>query len=147
MWDAGACLSTCFRALTKVNPDSVSWQQLVEVQTLLPEGLSQSPQQAAWESTCRKIASSIVKEFADVQALVTSAQQLHRFREFPFIIIKAWAASDSLFVDSEDSVAVALDWWAGGSEGRKCSEQQFKDLAGLLRVKHLSPGMCLHLHA
>jgi hypothetical protein len=80
--------------------------------------------------------------FGDVHALLTSPQLLQHFRKLPFSAIKAWADSDDLVVDTEDSMAVVLGWWVGGGEGSKCSEEQLKDLSGVLRLRHMSTGRC-----
>jgi hypothetical protein len=69
--------------------------------------------------------------FGDIHAMLTSPDQLERFRQLPYRAIRAWADSDDLVVDSEDSVAVALGWWVAGAEGSKCSEEQLKELSGL----------------
>jgi hypothetical protein len=142
MWDAAACLSLSFTALTQVEPGSVKAQQLTEVLALLPASLEQLPQHEIWKQKQQVIISSIVKGFADVYALVTSKDQLLGFRNLPFIVVKAWAAFDGLLVDSEDSVAVALNWWVKGQEGLQCSKQQLQDLARMVRVQHMNPGMC-----
>jgi hypothetical protein len=78
--------------------------------------------------------------FRDIHALITSAEQLQLFKQLSFTAIKAWADSDDLMVDSEDSVAVALGWWVAGAEGSKCSQDQLKELSGLVRVRHMSAG-------
>jgi hypothetical protein len=75
-----------------------------------------------------------------VHKLLAEIHQLAVFQNFPFMVIKAWAASDGLVVDSEDSVAVALARWASWSEGARCNTDQFKELSDLVRVKHLTPG-------
>jgi hypothetical protein len=109
MWDAAGCLSLCFTALTQLQPGSVNAQELASIRAVLPDSLEQLPQQKAWEERQVEIVNRIVLGFANVHALVTSTDQLQQFRALPYIVIKAWAASDDLEVDSEDSVAVALD--------------------------------------
>jgi hypothetical protein len=108
---------------------------------MLPGSLEQLPEYKAWEERWEKIVDKIVLGFANVHALVTSADQLQQFRALPYMVVEAWAGSDDLVVDSEDSVSVALDWWVRGDEGSRCSQQQLKKLGGLLRVKHMGPGM------
>jgi hypothetical protein len=82
--------------------------------------------------------------FEDVHALLTNTTKLNLFCQLPYSAIKAWAGSDHLVVDSENSVAVALGAWVeaqAGPSGQGCSKEQKKGLSGLLRVKHLSHGM------
>jgi hypothetical protein len=79
--------------------------------------------------------------FADVHSLLTSPAKLKCFWQLPFATVKAWAASDNLVVDSENSVVVALGSWIEASED--CSAEQQKELSGLIRVKHLTPGVYL----
>jgi hypothetical protein len=81
--------------------------------------------------------------FGDVHALLTSAAKLNCFCQLPYSAIKAWASSDDLVVDSENSVAVAVNAWVEAPTNRseqECSKAQKEELSGLLRVKHLSPG-------
>jgi hypothetical protein len=56
-----------------------------------------------------------VEWFNDVHALLTSHDQLQRILPLLYhtAAVKAWAASDKLMVDSENSVAVAIRWWYG----------------------------------
>jgi hypothetical protein len=140
MWRMGTCVSLCLTALSQVEPSSVDAEDLSTICSLLPDSLNQLPQYKAWQEQCQRIIAGIIASYTDVHALVTSAAQLQQFGNLPFMVIKAWAASDDLVVDSEDSVAVALDWWI------RCSHDGCHDgpmeLAKLVRMKHVSPGMC-----
>jgi hypothetical protein len=78
--------------------------------------------------------------FADVHSLLTSPAKLTSFHQLPYAAIKAWAASDDLVVDSENSVVVALGSWVAAAGN--CSIEQRKELSTLIRVKHLTPGVC-----
>jgi hypothetical protein len=81
--------------------------------------------------------------FGDVHALLTSPTVLQSFLHLPYTAIKAWAGSDDLVVDSENSVAVALGAWIEGAEhdpSRACSREQKQELSGLLRAMRLTPG-------
>jgi hypothetical protein len=84
--------------------------------------------------------SRLAKVFGDVHAMLTGPELLRLFKQLPYHAVRAWAASDGLTVDSENSVAVALTAWAEGELGSKCTEAQKKELSGLLRVCHLSTG-------
>jgi hypothetical protein len=120
-----------------------SWQQLehlAPVLSWLPDSTSALPQYAAWEQKWQKHVSST---FQDVYALLTSNSLSQQFRCLPFSAVRAWAASDDLRVDSENSVAVVISWWYGGQEGCNTSKQQLEELSGLLRVRELSPGKTL----
>jgi hypothetical protein len=151
MWGAPGCLLLCFRALAQSEGAPLELQGLPAILQLLPEAVKEVPEYDAWVQQCVKLLCEgaaagsdvlpvLLHFFGDVHALLTSPGQLLHFRKLPFSAVKAWAASDDLVVDIEDSVAVAIGWWVEGSEGSKCSEEQLKELSGLLRVKHLTPG-------
>jgi hypothetical protein len=124
------------------------WQkpeELSAVLSWLPDSTSALPQYAAWEQKWQK---HVISTFPDVHALLTSYSLLQQFRCLPFSAVRAWAASDDLRVDSENSVAVALSWWCGGQGGCDSSNQQLEELSGLLRVSKLSTGkiMLIYFH-
>jgi hypothetical protein len=115
----------------------------------LPESVSTLPEHGAWQYLCVRVLSAalapsysvtavLLHLFQDVHALITSPEQLQRFRQLSYSAIRAWAASDDLLVESEGSVAVALGWWVAGQVGSKCSQEQLKELSGLVRVRHLT---------
>jgi hypothetical protein len=81
--------------------------------------------------------------FGDVHALLTSVCKLARFQHLPYSAIKAWAGSDDLVVDSENSVAVAVGAWIqaqAAGVSRTCTKEQKQELSGLLRIKCMSAG-------
>jgi hypothetical protein len=127
----------CFAALAQLEVEKLDVEDLTAVLTWLPDSVYALPQYAAWEASWH---THIVKMFQDVHVLLTSFEQLQHFRHLPFVAVQAWAASDKLVVDSENSVAVAISWWYGGKQGSGASEDQLKQLSGLLRVVHLSHG-------
>jgi hypothetical protein len=136
MWMAPDCVRKIFLALSQLRD---AWQQpevLSAVLSWLPDS-SASPQYAAWDKEWKAHVTSM---FQDVHAVLTNHDQLQSFRQLPFQAVHAWAASDKLVVDSENSVAVAISWWYGGDHGSRASEEQLKELSGLLRVTHLSNG-------
>jgi hypothetical protein len=130
-------------ALTQLeNP----WQQPEELSSVLswlPDSTSALPQYAAWEQKWQK---HVISMFRDVYTVLTSSSLLRQFRCLPFSAVRAWAASDQLRVDSENSVAVAISWWYGGQEGRRSSKQQLEELSGLLRISRLSTGENEHVY-
>jgi hypothetical protein len=151
MFRAPDCLLLSFRALAQSEKTQLELQGLTAILQLLPEAVEGLPEYDAWRQRCVKLVSEgaaagrdvlpvLAYFFGDAHALLTDPGQLLHFRQLPFAAVKAWAASDELVVDSEDSVAVALGWWVRGAEGSKCNEEQLKELSGLLRVKHLTPG-------
>jgi hypothetical protein len=119
-------------------------EELVSILEWLPDTVSDSatalPQYPAVK---RQLKEQIVSKFSDVHGLLIDHDQLQRFRQLPFQAVRAWAASDDLVVDSENSVAVAISWWYHGEVGSDASEEQLKELSGLLRVAHLSNGTML----
>jgi hypothetical protein len=128
-------------------------EALAQVMLLLPDSISSLPEHSSWSAKCMDIlsksdtpdmaapvATALVHLFGDVHALLTSPEQLQLFRRLPFHAVRAWAASDELTVDSENSVAVALTVWSAGEKGSQCTEAQKEELSGLLRVRHLSTG-------
>ncbi len=80
--------------------------------------------------------------FGDVHLLLTTPAMLELFLRLPFEGVLAWARSDGLVVDSENSVVVALDCWVRLGRGKGCSEEQLLQLSGLVRAQHLTPS-CL----
>jgi hypothetical protein len=138
----------CLTALIQLKDAKLMYDDLAYVLQLLPEAVHQLPEHSAWVERClrclciaaaagRDVLPLLLQICGDVHALLTSPGQLLHFRQLPFSAIKAWAGSDDLVVDSEDSVAVVLGWWVGGEVGSKYSLAQLKELSGLLRLKHL----------
>jgi hypothetical protein len=111
---------------------------LAGICSLLPDSVTTLPSYSEWQT---RLQCCVVKAFPVVYALLTTYQQLQRFRKLPIQAVLAWADSDGLVVDSENSVAVALSWWYGGDLGSQATEDQLKELSGALRLKHLSNGM------
>jgi hypothetical protein len=140
MWGAEACIRLCFAALATSPVELLSPTEFLAVLALLPESATSSPEKESWQQVCKTVTAALVDKHKDVHKLVTDPDQLMQFQQLPFMVIKAWADSDDLVVDSEDSVAVALGWWVAGAEGSKCKRQQLKELAGLVRVQHLTAG-------
>jgi hypothetical protein len=145
MWRMGTCVSLCLTALSQVEPSSVDAEDLSRICSLLPDSLNQLPQYKAWQEQCQRIITGIIASYTDVHALVTSGAQLQQFAKLPYMVIKAWAASDDLVVDSEDSVAVALDWWIRCNyDGRHSGgghQNEPTELVKLVRMQHVSPGV------
>jgi hypothetical protein len=137
MWGAAACLRKCFTALAQLNGGYQELQELIAILLWLPDSVQALASYANWEAQWQ---GSIVEWFNDVHALFTSHDQLQHFRQLPFAAVKAWASSDKLIIDSENDVAAAISWWYGGNQGSRASEEQLKELSGLLRVANLSPG-------
>jgi hypothetical protein len=79
--------------------------------------------------------------FGNLPTLLSKADLLDAFKLVPFTAVSAWASSDQLQVDSENSVAVALDVWCKGPQGSQCTADQLKELAGMVRVCQCSSGM------
>jgi hypothetical protein len=151
MWDAAGCLSSCLRALAQLTASELDLQGRMDILQLLPDAAQQLIHHTTWVQHCvqvvceavsgkRDMQALLLHLFGDVHALLTSPDHLQHFRQLSFTAIKAWAGSDDLVVDSEDSMAVALEWWVAGAEGSKCSQEQLKELSGLLRVRHMSAG-------
>ncbi len=138
-WGATPCLSLCFSAIIQMlgDLDQLDVQALTDVICELPDSISSLPEHKAWVTV---LDSALEHHFGDVHALLTNPEQLQLFRGLPFHAVRAWAASDELTVDSENSVAVALTVWAEGEQGSQCTEAQQVELSGLLRVRYLSTG-------
>jgi hypothetical protein len=153
-WEAEDCLISCLKRLIQLPDKDLGCAQLAQLLPQLPASIRQLPQYKEWEQKLMQIlvasakastaldASSaylLVYLFADVHSLLTSQPQLKCFRQLPFHAVKAWAASDNLVVDSENSVVIALSSWIKAAGD--CSTEQQKELSSLIRVKHLTPGM------
>jgi hypothetical protein len=117
----------------------VQVEELLSVLQWLPDSASVLPQYPALEE---QLHAQVVSLFQDVHGLLTDCDQLQHFRKLPFQALCAWADSDELIVDSENSVAVAISWWYGGEQGSGSSNEQLEELSGLLRVTHLTLGRC-----
>jgi hypothetical protein len=139
MWKATACLQVCFTALMQAEEELIVGD-LAGVCSLLPDSVTTLPSYSEFKT---RLQQCVVKAFPDVYTLLTTHDQLQRFRKLPFQAVLAWADSDNLVVDSENSVAVALSWWYGGDLGSQATEDQVKELSGALCLKHLSNGMCI----
>jgi hypothetical protein len=152
MWDAGGFLRVCLVALAQLKDTQLEYDDLPSILQLLPEAVEQLPEHAASVERCikclctaatagKEVLSLLLHFFGDVHALITTPEQLLHFKKLPYPAIKAWMGSDDLVVDSEDSVAVAVQWWSEGDEGSKCNKGQLKELSGLLRMRYLvTPG-------
>lgn len=55
----------------------------------------------------------------------------------------AAAGSDAIQVDSENTVVLLLTLWSGSEEGRHCSAEQLRVLAGHVRLLHTSSSYLL----
>jgi hypothetical protein len=156
-WGAAFCLRACMDRLTRLPNDSLSCDHLAALLPQLPKSIQQLLQYAAWERKVRgilvssAIASTTISGsiesvlfylFSDVHALLTSSAKLEHFHQLPYAAVKAWAAGDDLVVDSENSVVVALGSWITAQ--KECSVEQQKELSSLIRLKHLTPSMCLN---
>ncbi|KAF5840963.1 hypothetical protein DUNSADRAFT_14987 [Dunaliella salina] len=95
-----------------------------------------SPAVQALEDSCGR---RLVQLFGDVHTVISDVQLRDSFCEsLSLPAIKLWAASDQLTVDSENSVTVLLTFWVYGPNGSTCTPQDFSQLPGLIRIKHLS---------
>jgi hypothetical protein len=152
-WGAEYCLEACLARLNELVGWNSTCNELCELLRDLPKSVQQLPQHAAWQEKVNGIlvnsanaddtiagctAYLLFSLFADVHALLTSPAKLQHFRQLPYAAVKAWASSDELVVDSENSVVVALGSWV--SAHKKCiTSVQKKELSSLIRVKHLTP--------
>jgi hypothetical protein len=148
MWDAPMCLQLCFSSLAQLQAEQLHLHGLPAIWQVLPDAVQKLGGHSTWVQQCVRVVCAgasaghdvqpmLLVLFRDVHALLTNPAQLSHFRQLPFLALKAWAASDDLLVDSEDSVAVALGWWVAGEVGRRCNQEQLKELSRLLRVQHL----------
>jgi hypothetical protein len=157
-WGAAFCLKACLDRLIQLPDRDMTCDQLAQLLPQLPKGVVNLPQNAAWEAKVMRILVSSAKAsttisgsiahvlfhlFADVHALLTSSAKLKHFHQLPYAAIKAWAASDDLVVDSENSVVVALGSWISVHKERITREQK-KELSSLIRIKHLTAGTYPH---
>jgi hypothetical protein len=148
MCDAPGCLELCFEALAQLELDL---QGMPAILQLLPDAAQKLAGHSTWMQQCVQMVCEgasagedvqplLLHLFGDVHAMLTSPDHLTQFRQLPFQAVRVWADSDELVIDSEDSVAVSLGWWVAGEVGSKCSDEQLKELSGLLRVRHMSAG-------
>jgi hypothetical protein len=137
MWGVPTCLQRCFNALSQLKEGKVDVDDLAEIYSWLPDSVTTLPSYSEWET---QVQARVVQVFQDVYTLLTTHKLLQRFRSLPFQAVLAWAGSDKLVIDSENSVAVAISWWYGGEEGSQATEDQLEELSGALRLKHLSNG-------
>jgi hypothetical protein len=114
MWGAPACLQQCFTALSQLKQGELDVDGLAEIFILLPDSVSTLPNYTRWEV---QLQTCVLHVFKDVYTVLTTYHLLQRFRQLPFQAVRAWAASDDLVADSENSVAVAISWWCGGEQG------------------------------
>jgi hypothetical protein len=155
-WDAEDCLIACLERLIQLPDKDLSCDQLAHLLLQLPDSTKQLPLYKEWEDRLElklmhilvtsaktstvfdaNMAYLLLYLFADVHSLLTTPAKLTSFHQLPYAAIKAWAASDDLVVDSENSVVVAVGSWI---KAQDCSTEQRKELSSLIRVKHLTPG-------
>ncbi len=128
-WAAASCADLCFVALTQRRDEQLDRQAALAIVGLLPECVQSMPEYATWVQRCHGIILSdvaagkdarplLMAAFGDVHALLSTPTWLRLFLQLPFDAVVAWASSDDLVVDSENSVVVALDCWLQGYVGR-----------------------------
>jgi hypothetical protein len=136
-WNSNICLEEAFRMLSSSDNVITKMEELISVLSWLPNSVSALPQYLLWEQ--RWLIHNLAA-FLDVRSLLCNYKKLQQFRKLPFLAVRSWADNDELVIDSENSVAVAISWWFRGEQGQKCSDDQQKQLSGLLRVQHLTNG-------
>jgi hypothetical protein len=135
-------MQVCLAALVdKVPSEQPDARSLLGMLSLLPNVNTVLQSNAALAACCRGVIRSTAQRYANVRALVTSHQQLQEFKDLPSEVVLAWVKATALVVDSEDSVAVVLDWWIRGRIGRHMKEHFLKELVHQLRVQGMTPGM------
>jgi hypothetical protein len=122
----------------KVTTEQPSARTILNILKLLPRGVSSLESHAALKGCCWEVIKSTAQRYADVHALVTSQQQLQEFRDLPYNVVLAWAKNIALTVDTEDSVAIVLDWWIRGRGWRV--NKALDGLVEALRVRSMTPG-------
>jgi hypothetical protein len=132
-WQATSWLQACFDSLI---------EQDCEEDPLFPEWvqhitsvLALKPGDSPWHKAVQE---TLLPRFYDVHLLLTSESLLAAFLQLLYALVHAWASSDSLTVDSEISVAVALSAWAAGPVGTQSCLPQLQGLSELLRLRHLT---------
>jgi hypothetical protein len=149
-------MQLCLTALTQLGDTQLLFEDLPAIARLLPESIQHLPNYEAWVDRCGRCLGSaaaagdddqplLLHHLKDVHALLCSPQLLLQFRQLAFAGVRAWLQNRDLQVDSEDSIAAAVGWWASGEEGRSCSPSELKQLTQLLQVKYLvKPGEKIH---
>jgi hypothetical protein len=155
-WGAAFCMGYCLERVNRVLEKAQSCSYLSKFLPQLPDSVQLLPQHNGLMDRCMRALHSsqpgdplmpiLLYLFSDVHALVASEERLKRFRQLPYSAIKAWAGSDDLVVDSENSVVVALDaWWqANASPWRSRwtdnEREHAYELSSLIRVQRLTTG-------
>lgn len=169
-WLAPACMQTCLDALADVPSDKLPASALMSVLQQLPSDLPQRIGCSKWLAHVNTLISGyteedeerlpllkyaitehaasnagwlpfVLQQFKRVYLIPAQLGLLQAFLTLPHAAVAAWAGSGQLVVDSENSVAVAIDVWCRGPQGSQCTPQQLKKLAGLVRVAHTTPGV------
>jgi hypothetical protein len=169
-WLAPACMQLCLDALAALPPSELDAMTLLTVLEQLPSSVAQHCDTTAFRRRCASVASSltvitndklplvsrvismlaaagescvslVLQCFENVPLVLTTPDLVKAFIQLPHPAVLAWADNSALQVDSENSVAAALDMWCRGPQGRSCSQDQLKQLAQLVRVKHFSTGV------
>ncbi len=141
-WQASSCLRLAFGALAALGADALSAEVLADVLPRLPFGTSSLGDLAA---ELNAFTATVTTVLEDVHAVLTTPALLRLLLALPFEVMLAWAGSDGLVVDSENSVVVALDCWVREGHGRACSKEELLQLSGRVRVLHLTPTYHLRL--
>jgi hypothetical protein len=162
-------MQQCLDALASLPTTELDAMTLLTVLEQLPSSVAQHCDTTAFRRRCASVASSlavvtsdklplvsrvismlaaagescvslVLQCFEHVPLVLTDPHLVQAFIQLPHAAVLAWADNSALQVDSENSVAAALDMWCRGPQGSKCSQEQVKQLAQLVRVKHLSTG-------
>ncbi|GFH07932.1 BTB domain-containing protein [Haematococcus lacustris] len=136
-WASSSITTSCLQRLIELPPSQLPPEQLVLVLQTLPDSFDLLPEHKKWQ----KLLNSLLGQFGDVHAVITSAQLRTTFQQLPFAAAQQWAGSDTLTVDSENSVVELISLWMAGPGGQACSQEQKKQLSCLVRVQHLSPAL------
>jgi hypothetical protein len=135
-WQAAGVSQTCFEALMARGSEQLPSPDEIN---LFMSVLALRPGCVPWLKLAER---SILSHFSDVHLLLTSELHLAAFLQLPFALVHAWVASDSLVVDSENSVVVAVDAGTKGKEGAAASDAELKQLSDHIRVTNLTTRRC-----
>jgi len=133
------CVAACRREFSKLKVEEIDLEiikMVYSIDTIVKDASSFTEMMSA-------VQERLLGMFHDVVETIRSPALLSQFLQLPFAAAAAVLSSDTLVVDSENSVAVMATLWMVRGRGRACSPEQRKFISSCIRLDHLSSSYLL----
>lgn len=138
-WEVEPLLAVVAKTLAMLSEEQLTIP-LINSALHMPHHLQQLDGCRPFVNRCRQ---RVLSVFSNAYHTYIHRAQRGAFLHLSFPAVRFWAASSELRVDHENTVVVLLSLWAASEEGQRCSEEQLRELTGLVRMLHVSNGYLL----